>query len=177
MFSLFLCLLLYLISSFHAIKNTDELQLLLSKNAVSFPKLQISNNHPIVIVTAVNHGFLPHLYNFNCFLKLLDLPYLVLSLDFLTHQTLQSQHNATIHSYYLQLPGETDVSLNASEFRTKDFNIITARKILGVEEILKRSFDVLFLDVDVILLQNPFPFLLWDYVHYVHSLNYPCDST
>lgn len=150
--------------------SDDKLTEMLGKVVVT----KASNT--FVIATAVNHGFLHHLYNFDCYMRRLNLPYVVFSLDSLAAASLEQKANV-INSFHLQIPGEKDASVNASEFRSLDFNIITARKIYAVHQLLLRGLDVLFLDVDVTLLREPFEYLLWKNVHYVHSLNYNCDST
>lgn len=143
--------------------------------ALQTPKFNESGT--FVIATAVNFGYLHHLHNFDCFMKQLELPYLVFALDGPTHANLTSGINRQLfHSIYLQLPDEADTSMAASEFRTLDFNIITARKTIAVLSLLRLGMDVLFLDADVALLRDPRPYLFWNNVQYVHSLNYPCDS-
>eukprot|EP01033_Poteriospumella_lacustris_P017968 gene17968-12878_t len=92
--------------------------------ALQTPKLNESGT--FVIATAVNFGYLHHLQNFDCFMKQLELPYLVFALDAPTHANLTSGINKQLfHSIYLQLPDENDTSTAASDFRTLDFNIIT----------------------------------------------------
>lgn len=142
-----------------------------------FRTRSLNGSSTFVIATAVNEGFLHHLYNFDCFMRRLNLSYVVFSLDNSSHSILTNATNIQqFHSVYLRIPGETDASLTASEFRTLDFNIITARKTVAVLSLLRLETDVLFLDADVALLRDPRPYIFWDNVHYVHSLNYPCDS-
>eukprot|EP00981_Chlorochromonas_danica_P008689 scaffold2270_cov242-Ochromonas_danica.AAC.3 len=61
-----------------------------------------------------------------------------------------------------------------TEFRSKQFNLITARKKEAVHNILQLGYNVLFSDTDVAILQDPIPYLLWKNVDYVHSVNDWC---
>ena len=53
--------------------------------------------------------------------------------------------------------------------------IITTRKKEAVFQVLMLHYDVLFSDTDVAIVRNPFPYLLWENVDYVHSLNCICE--
>lgn len=64
-----------------------------------------------------------------------------------------------------------------TEFRTKQFHIITNRKIEGVLNILKLEYDVIFVDPDIALLRDPSPYLFWTGIDYVHSVNKICPGS
>ncbi len=171
-FAAFLCYKSYseLELSAHYLDNLN-----LTVSSILTPK--VKEDSSFVIATVVNYGYLNHLYNFDCYMRRLGLKYIVFALDSQSYQNLTSPNNKQyFYSAYLQLPGENDASSSASEFRTLDFNIITARKTVAVLSLLRLGLDVLFLDIDVVLLRDPRPYLFWHNVLYVHSLNYPCDS-
>ena len=68
----------------------------------------------------------------------------------------------------------SSVTSDSVTFRSKQFNLITARKKEAVHDILVLGYDVLFSDTDVAMLRDPLPYLLWKNVDYVHSLNAVC---
>lgn len=125
-----------------------------------------------VLVTGCNHGFLNHLFNFDCFAQRLGMKYLVVTMDASAESFLNS------HTSMVTFPmlGSNDIGTESSEFRSKQFNLITARKKAAVHSIMQLGYDVLFSDTDVALLRDPFPYLRWKNVDYVHSLNYHCDE-
>lgn len=124
-----------------------------------------------VLVTGCNHGFLNHLYNFDCFAKRLGMKYLVITMDKAAEETL-SKHHPQITTF--PMTGSDEITSSATEFRSAQFNLITARKKAAVHSIMELGFDVLFSDTDVTMLRDPFPYLIWKNVDYVHSLNVHC---
>ena len=124
-----------------------------------------------VVMTGCNHGFLNHLMNFKCFAERLGIKFLVVALDEKTHDFIRL--NTSVDSIYMQYAGVTE---EATEFRSKQFNLITTRKKEAVHDVLKLGYDVLFSDTDVAIVRDPFPYLLWTNVDYVHSLNCICKS-
>lgn len=126
-----------------------------------------------VMVTGCNHGFLNHLHNFKCFADRLGMKFLVISFDQQAHNYITK--NTTMISY-LMAAGSAghEVTNVAQEFRSKQFNLITARKKEAVHDILALGYNVLFSDTDVAMIRDPLPDLLFENVDYVHSLNYWC---
>ena len=122
-----------------------------------------------VVMTGCNYGFLNHLMNFKCFADRLDMKFVVVALDKKTHDFIR--RNTTMDSIYMQY---ADVTEEATEFRSQQFNLITARKKEAVHDVLELGYDILFSDTDVAIVRDPFPYLLWDNVDYVHSLNCIC---
>ena len=125
-----------------------------------------------VLLTGCNHGFLNHLENFRCFADRLNMKFLVIALDFKAFEYIR--HNTTMDAIYMSTAGVTG---DAVEFRSKQFNLITARKKEAVHDVLDLGFDVLFTDTDVALLRDPFPYMVFDNVDYVHSLNAICTQS
>lgn len=135
------------------------------------------NLEKTVFVTAANHGFLNHLMNFYCFVEKLKLKVLVVSLDEEIDKYLASHNSSYIVSYFLGgESGKEQVQTGAASFRSEQFNLMTLRKKHVVLNILKEGYDVMFSDTDVALLGDPFPYLLWKNMDYVHSLNEPCSE-
>jgi hypothetical protein len=132
-----------------------------------------------VVVAAANYGYLNHLYNFDCFAKRLGMKYLVMSLDEKAHHHIIS--HTKLVSYYFhnsnvsKSSDQEQVGTEAASFRSKQFNLISTRKNEAVYEIMSLEYDILFSDTDVAIIENPFPYLLWEGVDYVHSLNNPCE--
>jgi hypothetical protein len=126
-----------------------------------------------VIITGCNHGFINHLHNFKCFMDRLDMKFLVVALDRKTHDYLK---NTTMESIYMDTESTAGISGESATFRSAQFNLITARKKEAVHDVLELGYDVLFSDTDVALVRDPFSYLLWDHVDYVHSLNHICEK-
>lgn len=84
-------------------------------------------------------------------------------------------HNTTMTSY-LMAKGREGVATtgDSTDFRSPQFNIITAKKKEAVHDILQLGYDVIFSDTDVALVKDPLPSMLWHDVDYVHSLNAVC---
>lgn len=124
-----------------------------------------------VLVTAFNYGYIGFLHNFKCYLDRLNLKAVVISMDVKAHEYVH-EHLINLHSYYLT--GNETVHESATEFRSKQFHVITNRKIEGVLNILKLGYDVIFVDPDIALLRDPMPYLFWQGIDYVHSVNKIC---
>ena len=75
---------------------------------------------------------------------------------------------------YLMTGVANSIGSAATEFRSKQFNLITAKKKEVVHDILVLGYDVLFSDTDVALVRDPIPYLLWEGVDYVHTVNTVC---
>ena len=77
--------------------------------------------------------------------------------------------------YYMAL-GSDAITSDSTSFRSKQFNLITARKKEVVHDILALGYDVIFSDTDVAMIKDPMPYLIWKNVDYVHSLNARCEK-
>lgn len=100
----------------------------------------------------------------------LDMKFLVIALDRRTYLSLNE-----MGEFECLLMSSTGVNEDSSDFRSHQFNLITTRKKEAVYQILMLHYDVLFSDTDVAIVRNPFPYLLWSNVDYVHSLNCICE--
>ena len=152
--------------------ENDTLLLALRRNAGVFRHEKRANLEKTVLLTGCNHGFLNHLENFRCFAERLDMKFLVIALDFKAFEYIR--RNTTMDAIFMST---ADVTGDAVDFRSKQFNLITARKKEAVHDVLDLGFDVLFTDTDVALLRDPFPYMLFKNVDYVHSLNAICTAT
>lgn len=129
------------------------------------------NLHNTVLVTACNHGFLNHLFNFDCYMQRLKMRYIVIAMDKKAYDYLAT--NTSIVTYYMHSENN-EITTAPQEFRSKQFNIITTRKKEAVLAIMKLGYNVLFSDTDVAILRDPLPYMIWNNVDYVHSLNAWC---
>jgi hypothetical protein len=152
--------------------NSELLRLLVSVAGIyeTRPTPSTYKLDKTVIVTACNYGFLNHLYNFDCFMKRLKMKYLVIAMDLKAYEFLKT--NTSIVSYYMSTHDE--ITTLPQEFRSKQFNLITTRKKEAVLSIMKLGYDVLFSDTDVAVVRDPLPYMIWDNIDYVHSLNAFC---
>jgi hypothetical protein len=131
----------------------------------------------VVLVTASNFGFINHLANFKCFIDRLHMKALVLTLDERTHSVVVSKMMSTFQTYYLTAKlSEPIVNEDSNKFRSFQFNLISSRKMEAVYEAMNIGYDVIFIDNDVILLQDPVPYFISSGVDYVHSLNQFCSK-
>ena len=103
----------------------------------------------------------------------LGFKFIVLSLDSRTHAYIK-ENMVSVPSF--ELKGRKKVQEGASLFRTSQFNLIAERKVEGVAHALRLGFNVLFADTDIALLRDPFQYLIWNNVDYVHSINHVCDK-
>ena len=130
-----------------------------------------------VFVTACNYGYLNHLHNFKCFCDRIGLKFLVIALDEKSYRYLRK--NTETHVYHMgNRSNDTEqiVEHNSTSFRSSQFNLITTRKKEIVHDIMLLGFDVLFVDTDVAIIRDPMPYLLWNNVDYVHSVNTRCSK-
>lgn len=157
-----------------------------------------------VVVTSANAGYLNHVHNFQCFVSRLNIKVLFFAMDQRAHDYVSSSiHlNRTLVSYNMMQQQQTNqtfrhikgtdaerthqiksslqsslvVEESPAEYHTHAFHVITTRKIEAVLMVLRLGYDVLFIDSDVVLLKDPFPFLQ-SAADYVFSINKPCPSS
>lgn len=148
--------------------NSDLLNALQASAGVYLDQNKVNQYalHHTVLVTGCNYGFINHLFNFKCFTDRLGMKFLTIAMDAAAHGYLT---NSSLISYLM----DTGIT-GSAEFRDKQFNLITARKKEAVRAILAMGYDVLFSDTDVSLMRDPFPYLLYRGMDYVHSLNDWC---
>lgn len=125
-----------------------------------------------VLITGCNHGYVQFLANFECFMNRLNLKVLVMAMDAKTHAHIESNQNSSLKSFLWV--GRDDVAERAASFRSPQFNIITHSKTTYTRTILSLGYDVLFIDLDIIVLRDPVPYLLWRNVDYVFTHNMRC---
>ena len=111
----------------------------------------------------------------------IGMKYLVVAMDKQAYEVLSKHTNLTVH--YLGAnnaagadSSNTDVTSQPQEFRSKHFNVITAKKKEVVHDIMALGYDVLFSDTDVAVIRDPLPYMMWRNVDYVHSLNAICEA-
>lgn len=161
-------------------ENLKLLKLQLDKAAGVFlpgdKRIQKYGLEKTVFVTAANYGFLNHLLNFFCYVKRLQMKILVVSLDKKLDDYLNSHNSSQIISFHMKAEHGGEVHEESAQFRSQQFNLMTERKKEVVFDVLKLGYDVLFSDTDVVMLEDPFPYLMWKNMDYVHSLNEPCNK-
>lgn len=170
---LLVCLILFTIECINAVPDREELKRQLEKVAGIYKDPTKSKGlEKTVLITGCNHGFVNHLHNFKCFADRLGMKFLVMAMDKQAHHYIT--HNTTMNSYLMVGGAVGDVTGASTEFRSKQFNLITARKKEAVHDILQLGYDVLFSDTDVAMLRDPLPYMNRINVDYAHSLNYMC---
>jgi len=83
-------------------------------------------------------------------------------------------NHTTMHTFLMTGGSIGEVTGLPQEFRSKQFNLITAKKKEIVHDILKLGYDVLFSDTDVAMIRDPLPYMIRINVDYSHTLNYMC---
>jgi hypothetical protein len=154
--------------------DRDLISILSKASGIYIDPAKQSGLEKTVLVTGCNYGFINHLHNFKCFADRLGMKFLVISMDARANNYLKN--HTTMYSYHMSASSDSDtvISSESTTFRSKQFNVITARKKEAVHDILKLGYDVLFSDTDVAMIRDPLPYLLWRNVDYVHSLNAVC---
>lgn len=168
-----LWLLVICIALVTAVPDREELKRKLAKVAgVYKDPAKAKGLEKTVLITGCNHGFVNHLHNFKCFADRLGMKFLVMAMDRHAHEYITK--NTSMESYLMVGGAVGEVGGTATEFRSKQFNLITAKKKEAVHDILELGYDVLFSDTDVAILRDPIPYMVRANVDYAHSLNYMC---
>ena len=103
----------------------------------------------------------------------LGIKFMVIAMDEQAHEYISK--NTTMMSYLMSKgKGGQLTTGESTEFRSAQFNIITAKKKEAVHDILLLGYNVIFSDTDVAIVRDPVPRMIWDGVDYVHSLNAVC---
>lgn len=154
----------------------NSLNAVLQRAAGVYKSKSHSSPHPdmkkTVIVTASNHGYLNHLMNLKCFLDRLNMKFITIAMDEQVYENLSKRSDMIVFPKFDGVFGRT--AAGAANFRSKEFNIISFRKVEIVLEIMQRGYNVLFIDNDVALVADPFPYVLWRNIDYVFSVNIFC---
>eukprot|EP01041_Mallomonas_annulata_P008706 gene8706-17989_t len=99
----------------------------------------------------------------------LHLRFLLFALDDKTYQYSKSLPDV------ISLPiNRSDIDESSHDFRTPVFNIISRRKMEAVYELLNMGCNVIFIDVDVVVLLDPMVLFSWENVDYIFSVNKIC---
>jgi hypothetical protein len=129
-----------------------------------------------VLITVSNFGYLNHLMNFKCFADRLGLKFAVFTMDNRIQSVLDKRAQSSDGSM-IAIPWfghGPSVKEQSSNFRSKDFNIISNRKFEAALFAMRNGYDVIFSDPDSIIMRDPMVDLLRINVDYAHSINIPC---
>jgi hypothetical protein len=160
---------------FIQVSSNEDLKSVLAKSAgVYKDPIKRRGYEKVVFITACNHGYLNHLHNFKCFADKLGLQFLIISMESQVHDHIMNRTSMT--SYLMNAGKFGEAAGTSAGFRDKHFNLITAKKIEAVHDILVQGYDVIFSDLDVAILVDPLPHLLVQGADYVHSVNGPCEK-
>jgi len=103
------------------------------------------------------------------------LKFLTFAQDARTHKYL-NQIGVNNVRFVGQIDPQKDTEEGAHAFGRGDFNLISVRKMEAVYTVLKLGYDVVFLDTDVVLVNDPIPIFVWNNVDYVFGINAYCDQ-
>lgn len=160
----------------HPVNETKRSAALLGALEISAGVYHNQTDNPslkkTVLITGCNHGYLPFLHNFKCFIDRLNLKLLVISMDHRTHSHIENKLSSTLKSFLWI--GEQTVQESFATFRSPQFNVITHAKTSYTHAILSLGYDVIFIDLDIALVRDPLPYLFWEGVDYVFTHNKIC---
>ena len=120
-----------------------------------------SNADNWIILLIVNDGYIDFFFNWLTFYDHLNLnvPVYVVTEDDTSYIKLQN-----LTQEYLMISRSTFVSVKeAQDYKTAMFNVITFRKPTHILEHLQKGRNVLFIDVDALMLRNPFEYFTGDF--------------
>lgn len=129
------------------------------------------NSEKTIVITATNHGFLNHLYNFDCFMQRIHFKYLVLAIDEKAYLTLKTHDHIPV--FYDPIVQGAEENLL---YQSKHYLWVTKLKFAFVLITMQMGYNVLFIDTDVAVVRNPLPYLLWKNVDYVFASDSVCNS-
>jgi Nucleotide-diphospho-sugar transferase len=176
--AVFLCInLLFSSTGAQLVEKRTPTEIGLSKSlAMSAGVYQDSSSNPLlkktVVITGCNHGYLPFLNNFKCFIDRLNMKVLVFSMDLRTHMHVLHRMNSSMKSFHWV--GKNAISEESADFRSEQFNLITHSKTSYTQMVLSLGYDVLFIDLDIALIRDPLPYIIWRNVDYVFTHNKIC---
>lgn len=118
--------------------------------------------------------YLNHFHNAKCFLDRLGIKILFIAMDEKTHL-----YMSNISGTYSVLYNSSNYSIQeeSHRFRSKNFNYLSRSTIEAVYEILLQDYNVMFVETDVILVNDPIQIFIWENVDYVHAVNMGCSNT
>jgi len=160
--------------------DSNELQSTASQAAGVFRSIAARRARPelrnAIVVTAANIAYSHHIENFCCWMSRLGFRALLFSLDPEMHKyaLAMTTKDRTVDEplLYSYLWG-TNIK-KVAEWRTPAFHAITTAKLEVVLSLLRWQYDVLFVDADVALIRDPFPYLMWKNVDMAYSVNQIC---
>eukprot|EP00050_Salpingoeca_kvevrii_P008236 m.301667 g.301667 ORF g.301667 m.301667 type:complete len:438 (-) comp14883_c0_seq1:89-1402(-) len=117
-----------------------------------------------VLVVVSNIGYYVALKNWICRAREFGLKYLVYSLDDPLYEALQADGER-----YVYRDLTNNVRTNAFAFRSPQFNLISARKLAIVRELLSMNFHVWLSDADIFFLSDPWPHFADDRCDYQYQ--------
>lgn len=167
---------LFALTSAQSTEKKTPTEIELSKSLAFSAGVYRDSSNPLlkktVVITGCNHGYLPFLNNFKCFIDRLNMKVLVFSMDLRTHMHVQHRMNSSIKSFHWV--GRNVISEESADFRSEQFNLITHSKTSYTQMVLSLGYDVLFIDLDIALVRDPLPYIIWRNVDYVFTHNKIC---
>eukprot|EP01031_Cornospumella_fuschlensis_P040979 gene40979-49986_t len=134
------------------------------------------SSHPLhntVLLTAASYPSINLLYNFKCFLDRLKFKFIVLSLDFALYNDL-ANNDESILAYPATASAQIDpLATSSSKLQSQG----ELNKLEAVYSALEKGYDVLFVEVDTALLEDPAPRLQHADMVFAHDGPATCDSS
>lgn len=123
----------------------------------------------VLFMAAANYGYREFLMNFNCHAKRVGVKFLPIAMDRKIFRYIK--RNELFPATFM-IPEQ--VNTTVSGFGTKNFNTIGCRKMEIVLGALKLGYDVIFSDIDIVMMQDPLPYVFMEGIDYAHSQNNLC---
>lgn len=137
-------------------------------------KSVINKLQKTIVVTSGNTAYVDFLQNFMCYAAKHGIKFLFAAMDKQAFDTVP-KNNENIKPVLMVNDGS--ISPHASSWRQFQFNHLTIVKLEVVYYLMRLGYDVLFFDTDIILLEDPIPFMVLPQYDYVHQVNEACPKT
>jgi hypothetical protein len=126
-------------------------------------------------MVGINYGYRDFLHNFKCFMDRQGVKFMAVSLDQDIYRYIK-QNKVTPTFLMPELEGRGTINTASATFGGGQFNLIGCRKIEAVAAALALGYDVIFSDVDIVIMRDPLKYLFFNGIDYVHSQNLHCGS-
>lgn len=126
-----------------------------------------------IVVTTGNSAYIDFLQNFMCYAMKHGIKFLFAAMEKRAFDMAPNNE----HIKPALMVNDNSISPHASGWRQNQFNHITIVKLEVVYYLMKNGYDVIFFDTDIILLEDPIPYMVLPQYDYVHQINEACPKS
>lgn len=157
-------------------RNPQQTLLRILNNAAGVyidPQRQSGELKKTIILTATNDGFVDFTLNLHCYMKSLGLSMLVLALDRISHRKFKQLN---VPSYFVHGNTSFEITPEKSSWAQNNYNNIMIRRLEGLVSILSLGYNIVFIDTDVVFLQDPIPKLMYANIDWTAATEEQCKT-